>query len=387
FFPQLVAGPIVRAADFIPQIYKPYNLTKKAFGMGLFWILNGLIKKMVLADYLAVNFIDRVFENPGSYGGFENVMALWGYSLQVYADFSGYTDIAIGIAIIIGFRLPQNFNSPYKAHSVGNFWKRWHMSLSSWLKDYLYIPMGGNRGGSVFSIVSLSFIVLFVFLISGSWLVLGGMVLALVGLFFLGKAVPSFGNWSTTNINLMMTMLLGGLWHGASWNFVIWGALNGLGLVVFKLWNRVSPWKDKSKWFNRAWGVFLTFQFISFTRIWFRTGSNNSWENLNTPHDLWQDLFEANVMLNKILGFCADLFTLKVDWGMVYQVCTAFAGVFGLMLLGMIIHLLPSKWKGGYRDAFAKCPVYVQFIIAFAVVLGLYQAYSSDSQPFIYFQF
>ena len=129
FFPQLVAGPIVRAADFIPQIHQPYSLTRQEFGMALFWILNGLLKKFLLADYIAVNFVDRVFDNPGMFSGFENLMALYGYSLQVYADFSGYTDIAIGIALILGFRLPKNFNSPYKADNCGEFWKRWHISF------------------------------------------------------------------------------------------------------------------------------------------------------------------------------------------------------------------------------------------------------------------
>jgi D-alanyl-lipoteichoic acid acyltransferase DltB (MBOAT superfamily) len=176
FFPQLVAGPIVRASEFIPQIYQPYSVTKKEFGLALFWIINGLLKKFLLADYIAVNFIDRVFDNPVMFSGFENLMALYGYSLQVYADFSGYTDIAIGIALMLGFRLPKNFNSPYKADNCGEFWKRWHISLSSWLKDYLYIPMGGNRGGSIFSYVALSMIVIFIYLISGSLALLFGII-------------------------------------------------------------------------------------------------------------------------------------------------------------------------------------------------------------------
>src|SRR5690606_10074489 len=126
-------------------------LDRYAFGIALFWILNGLLKKMVLADYIAVNFVDRIFENPVLYTGFENLMALFGYSIQVYADFSGYTDIAIGVAMLLGFQLPVNFNSPYKATSVGDFWKRWHISLSTWLRDYLYIPLGGNRRGGLAS--------------------------------------------------------------------------------------------------------------------------------------------------------------------------------------------------------------------------------------------
>jgi len=164
FFPQLVAGPIVRAKDFIPQLHRPYSLTRPEFGMALFWILNGLLKKVWLADYLAVNLVDRIFAIPGSYSGFENILGLYAYSLQVYADFSGYTDMAIGIALLLGFTLPLNFKSPYKARNVGEFWQRWHISLSTWLKDYLYIPMGGNRGASLFTAISLGCFLVFLFL-------------------------------------------------------------------------------------------------------------------------------------------------------------------------------------------------------------------------------
>src|SRR5574344_762403 len=145
FFPGLVAGPIIRANQFVPQLYKKFFLSKRQFGIAIFWILNGLIKKIILSDYLAVNFVDRVFDNPILFTAFENLSALFLYSLQVYADFSGYTDIAIGVAMLMGFYLPQNFDSPYKADSPSNFWKRWHISLSKWLQDYLYIPLGGNR--------------------------------------------------------------------------------------------------------------------------------------------------------------------------------------------------------------------------------------------------
>ena len=148
FFPQLVAGPIVRASEFIPQLYKDFSLSRRQFGIAVFWILNGLAKKIILSDYIAVNFIDRVFDNPLLFTGFENFAALFAYSLQVYADFSGYTDIAIGVAMLMGFYLPTNFNSPYKAPNPQDFWRRWHMSLSRWLKAYLYIPLGGNRRAS-----------------------------------------------------------------------------------------------------------------------------------------------------------------------------------------------------------------------------------------------
>src|SRR5690606_12530210 len=209
FFPQLVAGPIVRASEFIPQLYQPYKLTQYQFGLALFWILKGLTKKIVIGDYIAVNFIDRVFHNPLMFTGYENLMALYGYSLQVYADFSGYTDIAIGVALLMGFTLPTNFNSPYKAKNVGEFWKRWHMSLSSWLKDYLYIPLGGNRGGSVGTWVAIGVISTFVILLSGKMIVLYIFLWLAILITVLAIWLKSFRAWLTTNINLLITMLLG----------------------------------------------------------------------------------------------------------------------------------------------------------------------------------
>ena len=271
FFPQLVAGPIVRASEFIPQLYQPYALTKERAGLAVFWILNGLLKKLVLADYLAVQFIDRVFDNPQLYSGFETMSALFGYSMQVYADFSGYTDIAIGIAMLLGFTLPKNFNSPYKASSVAEFWRRWHLSLSTWLRDYLYIPLGGNRTGSI-----ASYLIVFLFLVMIALVVDQPLLSVLLGVLFAGgyllmRYSTTAERWVNTNINLMLTMVLGGLWHGSSWNFVTWGTLNGVGLVVYKNWKKISPWADKSRWYNRAIGLVITLVFITFTRAWFRS--------------------------------------------------------------------------------------------------------------------
>jgi len=233
FFPQLVAGPIVRAAAFIPQVLAPYQLSRRDFGLAVFWILNGLVKKVVIGDHIALNFIDRVFNDPMRYSGFECMMALFAYSLQVYADFSGYTDIAIGVALLMGFKLATNFNSPYKAVHVGEFWKRWHMSLSTWLRDYLYIPLGGNRGASLGTWICLGLLVGVAVLLSGAfWLVPLALAVVALGV-LLARWIPGFNNWTTTNANLMITMLLGGLWHGASWMFVIWGGLNGLALVFY----------------------------------------------------------------------------------------------------------------------------------------------------------
>lgn len=363
FFPQLVAGPIVRAADFIPQLYKDYSLTKKQFGMALFWILNGLIKKMVLADYIAVNFIDRVFSNPLSYSGFEGLMALYGYSLQVYADFSGYTDIAIGIAILMGFRLPKNFNSPYKAVSTGDFWKRWHISLSSWLKDYLYIPMGGNRGGSAFSFITLGIILFFISLIAASIWVALGLLLGVAVTMVFAWIIPTFKRWLITNINIMLTMLIGGLWHGASWNFVLWGGLNGVGIVVYKLWRKISPWESKNTWYKRAWAIFLTFNFITFTRIWFRS------ESFSKASDLIHQIrFNFNAAI-------------------IPDVTAAFWKVFLVMLVGYIIHWLPGWFKNWYRETFVNTSIIVKVLICFAAVFIIYQFMAADMVPFIYFQF
>jgi len=363
FFPQLVAGPIVRAWQFIPQISKDYTVSREEFGIAVFMILKGLTKKLFIGDFIALNLIDRVFANPVSYSGFENLMGLYGYSLQVYCDFSGYTDIAIGLALLMGFRLPKNFNSPYKAKNVGEFWKRWHMSLSSWLKDYLYIPMGGNRGASPFTYISLTLLLAFVVLLSGKlWLipVLAGVLgLSAVFMYF----SPAFRLGISTNINLMMTMLIGGLWHGANWMFVIWGGLNGLGLVVYKFWRKISPWENSSHWTANFWKIFITFNFITFTRIWFRG------ESMQGTTDL----------MNQIAG----------NFGMaqVPAMLLSYWKVFAIMILGFVLHWLPGSLKDKGMNWFVAVPVYQKVIISTIVVFIIYQAVSAGLQPFIYFRF
>ncbi len=380
FFPQLVAGPIVRSTDFIPQLYKDYQLTKHEWGLAVFWILNGLIKKVLLADYLAVNFIDRIFSSPISYTGFENLMAIYGYSLQVYADFSGYTDIAIGVALLMGFHLTKNFNSPYKATDVADFWKRWHISLSSWLRDYVYIPLGGNKVGSVASYAALGVFVLIITALSNSWLVLSISTVVIAVCLVLSQFVVSFSKWLNTNLNLMITMLAGGFWHGASWNFIIWGALNGLALVFYKSWKRISPWeKHKDKWVVRVWVIFLTFSFITFTRVWFRAGSNNSWSELNATHDLSNEFMSATTMLYQIF--------FNMDWAIAPKVLMGYWSVFVVMIVGLIIHWLPSTFKEKYRSRFAAMPIWCIAIACFATIVFVFQIMSSDMQPFIYFQF
>ena len=428
FFPQLVAGPIVRAAEFIPQIYKPYFLSRRQFGIAIFWILNGLAKKIILSDYLAVNFIDRVFDNPMLFSGFENLMALLVYSLQVYADFSGYTDIAIGVAMIMGFYLPQNFNSPYKAPNASNFWKRWHISLSRWLQDYLYIPLGGNRNatfGTFFWIVAIAAIGI---LLSGS-IIIAVIVLGIaLSIVIWGIVRPERRNKIITNLNMMITMLLGGLWHGASFNFMIWGGLNGVGMLIYKIWRGWSMnikmlmvalvaallvglayftpapiWNVLAVWcgiialgtlirwiYNKCtmhkctiksdstignvWGIFQTFIFISFTRLFFRSGSNLD-PDLANEH-AWNT---AKNMVHQM----GSAWNLEV----VPDICLGYWKVFVLFIIGMIIHWLPVRWKRWYRINFALLPLPVMAILVVAVVFIVYQFITADLQAFIYFQF
>jgi alginate O-acetyltransferase complex protein AlgI len=363
FFPQLVAGPIVRAADFIPQLYKPYQLTQREFGLGVYLILKGLTKKMLIGDFIAVNLIDRVFSNPASYSGFENLSALYGYSVQVYCDFSGYTDIAIGIAMLLGFYLPKNFNSPYKAKNVGEFWKRWHISLSSWLKDYLYIPMGGNRGASTFTYISLGFVLLFIVLLTGKIIFLPIFVFIIGAMWLLTRFFPGIKLGLSTNVNLMITMLIGGLWHGSSWMFVIWGGLNGLGLLSYKFWRKVSPYEHRNNWMVNTWKIFFTFTFITFTRIWFRG------ESIQGTHELLSQI------------------TSNFGWAAVPQMFMNYWKVLSMMTFGLIMHWLPDKIKCAYRDWFIDRPLYQKVLISSLIVLIIYQSISSELTPFIYFQF
>jgi D-alanyl-lipoteichoic acid acyltransferase DltB (MBOAT superfamily) len=363
FFPQLVAGPIVRASGFIKQIYEDYHVSKAEFGWAVFMILKGLVKKIFIGDYIAVNFVDRVFSNPVTYTGFENLMALFGYSLQVYVDFSGYTDIAIGVALLMGFRLPQNFNAPYKAKNVGDFWKRWHMSLSSWLKDYLYIPIGGNRSGSAFSYVSLSIILAIVLLLIGKLILVPIFAVFVISFAVLMRYSTGFKRNVDTNINLMLTMLLGGLWHGASLNFIIWGGLNGIGLVVYKFWRKISPWEAHNNRAATIWKITITFTFITFTRVFFRGES----------------IEIVKAMLNQI----GSAFTFSV----IPDVLWAYKWVFAVMLFGFVIHWLSENWKEKIANWFIGTPIWAKVVIAAITVIIVYQSISSEMQAFIYFQF
>ncbi|MCF8296545.1 MAG: MBOAT family protein [Saprospiraceae bacterium] len=387
FFPQLVAGPIVRAADFIPQLYEKFKLSRYEFGLAIFWILKGLVKKIFIGDYIAINFVDRVFTNPLTYTSFENLMALFGYSLQVYVDFSGYTDIAIGIALLMGFRLPTNFNSPYKAQNVGDFWKRWHISLSSWLKDYLYIPMGGNRKGTFFTYLALTFVLFFIISLSKLfWLVylFAGVILSV---YILARIFPKVKSYINTNINIMLTMLIGGLWHGASWQFVIWGGLNGIGIVTYKFWRKISPWEKKTGRISVIWKIAITFCFITFTRVFFRSesmevvnGMLHQIGQMVNPYYFIQDLIQ--LIQGKI-----PVVTAIEEIKMIPTIIVAYKYVFAMMLFGFVTHWLSYDFKEKWSNRFINSPMWLQVLISAIVVFIVYQSISSEMQPFIYFQF
>jgi D-alanyl-lipoteichoic acid acyltransferase DltB (MBOAT superfamily) len=362
FFPHLVAGPIVKANEFLYQIYQPYNLTRKEFGYAIFWIINGLGKK-IMADYIAVNYIDRIFDNPNYYSGVETVFGIFGYSLQIYADFSGYTDIAIGIALLLGYRLKTNFKSPYKAQDVSEFWKRWHISLSTWLKDYLYIPLGGNKKGTIGSYICIAFLSFVLILLTGKiWLLLVLLFLAIM-LVMLAYFFPRVKQSVNTNINLLVTMLLGGFWHGSSWLFIIWGGLNGLGLIIHKLWCKISPFKESNSLFVKGLLVLFTLTFISFTRIFFRS---DSLETVSLIFDRITNHFGAALTFDIIRGY---------------------AVVFAVMLLGYLIHWIPESVKEKYRSRFAELPLPAMSVAVVVFAFCIYQMVSGEMQPFIYFQF
>lgn len=384
FFPQLVMGPIVRARDFIPQIDKPFHLTKDEFSWSIIQIVKGLVKKIVIADFLILYFIDKLlftetftFEEPG----FVYVIVMWAYSIHIYADFSGYTDIAIGLSRLMGFELKPNFNSPYKAINVADFWRRWHISLGSWLKDYLYIPLGGNRTGGIGSYIAIVLIFTFLVFITQWWELLwiyGGLTIV----YLLGVAfINDFKRYVHRDLNLIITMVVGGLWHGPSENFVIWGAMNGCALLVYKYWKKISFYEN-SKWLVvHFWKIFLTFNFITFTRIWFKldearmgpfkeAGLTDSAAD-KLPMDLLNRIaFHFDFSVQYFLDFIAT-----------YQVPLI------IMLAGFFVHWLPNKVKAIYENAFTAMPMWLQAISVGIIVILMYQAIGAEQPPFVYLQF
>jgi len=365
FFPQLIMGPIVRARDFIPQIKQDYQLTKDDFSWSVIQIVKGLVKKIVIADFMLVHFIDKIADAPDAYPGFVSVLAMWGYSLHIYADFSGYTDIAIGLSRLMGFKLKRNFNSPYKAKNVAEFWRRWHISLGSWLKDYLYIPLGGNRTGGVGSYIAITLIFTFLIFIT-QWYELLFVYVGLASLYTLGVFfIKDFKRFVHRDLNLLITMVVGGLWHGASENFVIWGAMNGSALVIYKYWRKFSFYENKTSVLANFWKIFITFNFITFTRIWFKLDEDGM----------------PNVMLNQIWNH------FNFSWDVFVKVLVTYQAVFWVMLVGFIFHWLPDKVKAIYEGIFTRMSLILQVISVAIIVILMYQAITGEAPPFVYLSF
>lgn len=309
FFPHLVAGPIVRASHLVPQFQSVPKLNRGMVSMALLLIVWGLFKKAVVASELATALVDPVFFDPSAHGSIDLLVAAYGYAVQIYCDFSAYSDMAIGLAALLGYRFPRNFDQPYRARSLQDFWRRWHISLSSWLRDYLYIGLGGNRGG----------------------------------LLFICR-------------NLMITMLLGGLWHGAKWTFIIWGGLHGLVLSAERIWRDYRP---------RNWpplppliGMIVTFHIVVLGWIFFRA-----------------ETFDGAIdYLAGILRF-DGVATLVTPLGI------------GLIVLGLEMHLLPRQIMPVLARRLRRVrPVVLGLIVGAAILVVDSMRYEGVA-PFIYYQF
>jgi len=309
FFPTTLAGPITRVSTLIDQFEKPRKLDPADGGRALFLIGMGLMKKLLIADFLGANLVNRVFDFPTLYSGTETLVAVYAYTLQIYYDFSGYTDIAIGSALLLGIKLPANFNMPYAAENVADFWRRWHITLSNWLRDYLYFSLPGKRS----------------------------------------KAM--------VYVNLIITMLIGGLWHGASWNFVLWGALHGIGLAVVRGW---QTYRGNAK-ATGAWryiNIFVTFHFVVLAWIFFRA----------------PNVEIAWAILGRIASLTASAANLS--------------GPLTLILaIGALAHYVPKKWYELSLGLFARAPFYAQATALALLVIGLQYVAQTGATPFIYNKF
>ena len=371
FFPKLMMGPIVRAHDFVPQINEPYVISERDFAKGFFLIISGLIKKLVISDYITLNMVDYMFDNPALHTGVENLMAVYGYAMVIYCDFSGYSEIAIGIALWLGFKIPPNFMSPYQSLNITEFWRRWHISLSTWLKDYLYIPLGGNRNFSIASFIFVggflvgSFIMgVELFHLSNLWAAVVSAVLLLI--FIIPALITRKTSGIAANFNLLTTMLLGGFWHGASWNFIIWGAIHGVGLGIHKIWMLLTDKSLSSLNQSRIYKIIsgiLTFHFVCFAWIFFKA----------------EDLEIAKEMIYQIF----NNFDISV-FGPFYD---NYKGVVWMILAAMVLHLIPDNLADKVIARTKTIPMVV-YILVFFLFLILYGYFKSAEQVMpVYLQF
>ncbi|HEY3139217.1 MAG TPA: MBOAT family O-acyltransferase [Blastocatellia bacterium] len=315
FFPTIVAGPILRARQLLPQLRARLALDSTAGGQALFLIAIGLIKKIALADYLRANLVDRVFDFPERFSSLEVLVGVYGYALQIYADFSGYSDVAIGSAMLLGFTLPVNFNAPYRSGNLVEFWRRWHITLSTWLRDYVFFSIAGRRAR----------------------------------------------NATLLYCAVVLTMLVGGLWHGPAWTFVAWGLLHGIGLAVVRGWTtlkrRFVLTSSSTRW-SRVLAGLVTLHFVCFAWVFFRADSLQS----------------ALAVLRQLSTFTADTSNLPTP-------------VVMLVALGFAAHWAPDRVSDLARDGFIRLPAPAQACVLFALAVGLYFVASTDVVPFIYSRF
>lgn len=372
FFPKLVMGPIVRAHDFVPQINKPYQLNDEDFMKGFYLIISGLFKKLIISDYITLNYVNMVFDDPSMHTGLENLVAVYAYAFVIYCDFSGFSDIAIGIARWLGFRIPTNFLSPYQSSNITEFWRRWHISLSSWLRDYLYIPLGGNRTSSF---VTFLFSLLFF-----SGILLGGhelfhlnyftssLIACTVLLIFIIPAIILKQRKQVgTNFNLLVTMLLGGFWHGANWNFIIWGALHGIALAVHKAWNLMTGnFIQKSGQRNvfKILNVVITFNFVCFCWIFFKAKSFEDAMTVihqitnNFKPEVWPNFFSNYKTVLYMMGFAIGIHFISDDFAdkIISKSAKKIPFIIYIIVLFAFIYLY-----GSFKSSEQVMPIYLQF--------------------------
>jgi alginate O-acetyltransferase complex protein AlgI len=312
FFPHLVAGPIIRPKSFLKQVASCSNPNNIKVGQDILLILSGLFKKVLIANYLATDFVDEIFRAPQSFSTLDLLLGMYAYAMQIYCDFSAYTDIAIGIAGLLGYEFPENFNQPYRALTLQDFWRRWHITLSTWLKDYLYIPLGGSRGSA-----------------------------------------------ARTYTNILLTMGLGGLWHGANTTFLIWGLMHGLGLVIERMGNNSRWWKahDTTCLF-RAVRWLVTFHFVCLMWVVFRSPS-----------------------LDNVFVYIGRLFSDR-------SFTTTISPLVAVMLgAGALTQLIPARLFSHVIAWYDRAPTLIQLAVAGTMLFFISVAAPSDVPPFIYFQF
>ncbi len=319
FFPQLVAGPIVRASHFLPQLDVPARYDEERVARGVFLIAAGLIKKVVLADMIGVNLVDPVYASPGSHHPVEVVLGVWGALFQFYLDFSAYSDIAIGCAACLGYTLPINFRRPFLSQDLNEFWRRWHISMTSWFRDYVFVTLGGTRGGRF-------------------------MVLR----------------------NVMITLLLTGLWHGAGWNYVIWGGMYGVVMILQGAFlRRVSPEERENRGLlSKLWRRAVTFNFLALSMLVFRNGT----------------VAEGNRGIEGTLDMLASL--VRFDTPLHGSESLGIT----MLAIAAVIHFTPKRWIDGSCDRWLRLPSPVQAAVL-VLVTGSLAAVSYQRAPFIYFQF